>query len=40
MKNFDPHRTKLSQVLLTELFNKKEFKKAYTNYCYNYKFTD
>lgn len=23
MKNFDPHKTKLSQVLMNELFNKK-----------------
>jgi len=40
MKNFHPHLTKLSQVLLAELFNRNEFKQVYTNYCYNYKSTD
>ena len=40
MKNYNPHTTKLSKVLLKELFNKEEFKKAYTTYCFNYKTTD
>jgi hypothetical protein len=40
MQNYNPHTTKLSIILLEELFNKDEFKKAYTNYCYNYKSTD
>jgi len=40
MKSYNPHTTKLSNVLLNELFNKEEFKQAYTNYCFSYKTTD
>ena len=40
IKTYNPHTTKLSKVLLNELFNKEEFKKAYTTYCFNYKTTD
>ena len=40
MKNYNPHTTKLSIVLLNQLFNKEDFKQVYTTYCYNYKTTD
>lgn len=40
ISNYNPHSTKLSQVLLTNLFNRDEFKKAYTDYCYHYRVTD
>lgn len=40
MKEYNPHSTRLSQVLLTNLFNRDEFKKAYTDYCFHYKTTD
>lgn len=40
MKEFHPHKTRLSTVLLAELFNRPEFKKIYTHYCFNYKTTD
>lgn len=40
IKTFNPHSTKLSKVLLTNLFNRDEFKKAYTDYCYHYRTTD
>lgn len=40
MKDFNPHLTKLSVVLLKGLFSKDQFKEAYTKYCYNYKTTD
>lgn len=40
IKNFHPHNTRLSQVVLVNLFNRDEFKKAYTDYCYHYRITD
>lgn len=40
MKDFNPHLTKLSGIMLKGLFNKDEFKDAYTKYCFNYKTTD
>ena len=39
-ENFSPQKTRLSQVILKELFEVKDFKQAYTKYCFNYKTTD
>lgn len=39
MKQFNPHKTKLSGVLLKHLFSK-ECKDAYTKYCFDYRMTD
>lgn len=40
MKDFHPQYTLLSKILLSGLFNREDFKKAYTYYCFNYKNTD
>ena len=40
MKDFNPHRTKLSGVLMSHLFNHDNFKEVYTKYCYDYKNAD
>ena len=40
MKDYNPHMTKLSGVMLTHLFHRENFKQVYTKYCYEYKNTD